>query len=170
MIFSSKISEGGKKALKELQKEFSWTDDQLDYLIACMAFESNLNPKATNPYSGAVGLIQFMPAICKAYGTTTMEMLGRSFVGQIAYVKKHFLPYYKRTKTLSDMYMAIFMPSFIGKPEEAVIFDKATKPISYNQNKGLDINKDGKITKLKASLMVLKRYQAGLKDQDNGKD
>lgn len=166
MIFSSKISEDGKKALKELQKEFSWTDDQLDYLIACMAFESNLNPKATNPYSGAVGLIQFMPNICKAYGTTTMEMLGRSFVGQIPYVKKHFQPYYKRTKTLSDMYMAIFMPSFIGKPEEAVIFDKATKPISYNQNKGLDINKDGKITKLEASLMVLKRYQAGLKDQD----
>lgn len=167
MIFSSKISEDGKKALKELQKEFSWTDDQLDYLIACMAFESNLNPKATNPYSGAVGLIQFMPSICKAYGTTTMEMLGRSFVGQIPYVKKHFQPYYKRTKTLSDMYMAIFMPSFIGKPEETVIFDKATKPISYNQNKGLDINKDGKITKMEASLMVLKRYQNGLKDQDS---
>ena len=166
MIFSSKISEDGKKALKDLQQEFSWTDDQLDYLIACMAFESNLDPKAVNKYSGAVGLIQFMPAICKAYGTTTMEMLGRSFVGQIPYVKKHFQPYYKRTKTLSDMYMAIFMPSFIGKPEEAVIFDKTTKPISYNQNKGLDINKDGKITKLEASLMVLKRYQAGLKDQD----
>lgn len=166
MIFSSKISEDGKKALKELQQEFSWTNDQLDYLIACMAFESNLNPKATNPYSGAVGLIQFMPNICKAYGTTTMEMLGRSFVGQIPYVKKHFQPYYKRTKTLSDMYMAIFMPSFIGKPEEAIIFDKTTKPISYNQNKGLDINKDGKITKLEASLMVLKRYQNGLKDQD----
>lgn len=168
MIFSSKISEDGKKALKELQQEFSWTNDQLDYLIACMAFESNLNPKATNPYSGAVGLIQFMPNICKAYGTTTMEMLGRSFVGQIPYVKKHFQPYYKRTKTLSDMYMAIFMPSFIGKPEEAVIFDKTTKPVSYNQNKGLDINKDGKITKMEASLMVLKRYQAGLKDQDKG--
>lgn len=166
MIFSSKISEDGKKALKELQQEFSWTNDQLDYLIACMAFESNLNPKATNPYSGAVGLIQFMPNICKAYGTTTMEMLGRSFVGQIPYVKKHFQPYYKRTKTLSDMYMAIFMPSFIGKPEEAIIFDKTTKPISYNQNKGLDINKDGKITKLEASLMVLKRYQNGLKDQN----
>ena len=166
MIFSSKISEDGKKALKDLQQEFSWTDDQLDYLIACMAFESNLNPKATNPYSGAVGLIQFMPNICKAYGTTTMEMLGRSFVGQIPYVKKHFQPYYKRTKTLSDMYMAIFMPSFIGKSEEAIIFDKTTKPISYNQNKGLDINKDGKITKLEASLMVLKRYQAGLKDQN----
>lgn len=166
MIFSSKISEDGKKALKDLQQEFSWTDDQLDYLIACMAFESNLNPKAVNKYSGAVGLIQFMPSICKAYGTTTMEMLGRSFVGQIPYVKKHFQPYYKRTKTLSDMYMAIFMPSFIGKPEEAVIFDRSTKPISYNQNKGLDINKDGKITKLEASLMVLKRYQNGLKDQD----
>lgn len=165
MIFSSKIPEDGKKALLQLQKDFNWSDDQLDYLIACMAFESNLNPKAVNKYSGAVGLIQFMPSICKSYNTSSMEMLGRSFAEQIVYVKKHFLPYYKRVNTLSDMYMAIFMPSFIGKPEDSVIFSKSTKPISYNQNAGLDINKDGTITKMEASLMVLKRYQAGLKDK-----
>ena len=164
MIYNSKIPNDAKEALRSLQRKFSWTDDQLDYLIACMAFESNLNPQAVNKYSGAVGLIQFMPSICKAYGTTADEMLKRSFVEQIPYVEKHFQPYYKRTKSLSDMYMAIFMPSFIGKPEEAVIFDKTTKPISYNQNKGLDINKDGRITKLEASLMVLKRYERGLQD------
>lgn len=164
MIYNSKIPNDAKEALRSLQRKFSWTDDQLDYLIACMAFESNLNPQAVNKMSKAVGLIQFMPSICKAYGTTADEMLKRSFVEQIPYVEKHFQPYYKRTKTLSDMYMAIFMPSFIGKPEEAVIFDKTTKPISYNQNKGLDINKDGKITKLEASLMVLKRYERGLQD------
>lgn len=164
MIYNSKIPNDAKEALRSLQRKFSWTDDQLDYLIACMAFESNLNPQAVNKMSKAVGLIQFMPSICKAYGTTADEMLKRSFVEQIPYVEKHFQPYYKRTKSLSDMYMAIFMPSFIGKPEEAVIFDKTTKPISYNQNKGLDINKDGKITKLEASLMVLKRYERGLQD------
>lgn len=164
MIYNSKIPNDAKEALRSLQHRFSWTDDQLDYLIACMAFESNLNPQAVNKYSGAVGLIQFMPSICKAYGTTADEMLKRSFVEQIPYVEKHFQPYYKRTKSLSDMYMAIFMPSFIGKPEEAVIFDKTTKPISYNQNKGLDISKDGRITKLEASLMVLKRYERGLQD------
>lgn len=164
MIYNSKIPNDAKEALRSLQRKFSWTDDQLDYLIACMSFESNLNPQAVNKMSKAVGLIQFMPSICKAYGTTADEMLKRSFAEQVLYVEKHFQPYYKRTQSLSDMYMAIFMPSFIGKPEEAVIFDKATKPISYNQNKGLDINKDGKITKLEASLMVLKRYERGLQD------
>ena len=89
-----------------------------------MCFESNLNPKAKNKTSGAVGLIQFMPNICKAYGTTADEMLKRSFIGQLPYVKKHFLPYYKRTKTLSDMYMAILMPKYIGYAEDYVIFSR----------------------------------------------
>ena len=51
MIYSSKISPQGKRALKDLQRCFSWTDEQLDYLIACIAFESNLNPFAKNKVS-----------------------------------------------------------------------------------------------------------------------
>lgn len=166
MIFSSKISEESKKALKDLQQEFGWTDDQLDYLIACMAFESNLNPQAVNPVSKAVGLIQFMPNICKAYGTTSEEMLSRSFEEQIPYVMKHFQPYYKRTKTLSDMYMAILMPKYIGKPEDTAIFSILASPVQYRQNKGLDTNKDGVITKQEATSMVYSRYVKGLRDID----
>ena len=105
MIYSGILSEEQKQGLRDLQKLFSWNDDQLDYLIACMAFESGLDPKARNSVSGAVGLIQFMPAICKAYGTTAQEMRRKSFVGQLPYVIEHFKPYYKRTKTLSDMYI-----------------------------------------------------------------
>lgn len=164
MIYSSKISPQGKRALRTLQKTFSWNDDQLDYLIACMAFESNLNPKAVNSVSKAVGLIQFMPSICKAYGTTSEEMLARSFEEQIPYIIKHFLPYYKRTKTLSDMYMAILMPKYIGKPEDTPIFSILDTPTQYRQNKGLDLNKNGVITKKEASSMVYSRYQKGLLD------
>ena len=115
MIYSSILSDEQKAGLRNVQKTFDWNDDQLDYLIACMAFESGLDPKARNKVSGAVGLIQFMPAICKAYGTTAEEMRRKSFVEQLPYVIEHFKPYYKRTKTLSDMYMAILMPKFIGK-------------------------------------------------------
>ena len=162
MIYKSKIPADAQIALKNLQKKFGWTDDQLDYLIACMAFESNLNPQAVNKVSKAVGLIQFMPNICKAYGTTSDEMVKRSFTEQIPYVEKHFLPYYKRTKTLSDMYMAILMPKYIGYTENAVLF--FDPKLNYKQNKGLDLDKDGKITKKEASSLVQKRYDKGLQD------
>lgn len=163
MIYASRLTTAEKDALKQLQNDFSWNDDQLNYLIACMCFESNLNPKAKNKTSGAVGLIQFMPAICKAYGTTADEMLKRSFIGQLPYVKKHFLPYYKRTKTLSDMYMAILMPKYIGYAEDYVIFSEGAK---YEQNKALDRNKDHRVTKAEACYYVFKRYDEGLKDAD----
>lgn len=163
MIYASRFTAEEKAALKQLQADFSWNDDQLNFLIACMAFESNLNPQAKNKTSGAVGLIQFMPNICKAYGTTADEMLKRSFVEQLPYVKKHFLPYYKRTKTLSDMYMAILMPKFIGFTDDYVIFSEGAK---YDQNKGLDQNKDHYITKAEACKYVFNRYAEGLKDVD----
>ena len=66
MIYASRFTAEEKAVLKQLQADFSWNDDQLNFLIACMAFESNLNPQAKNKTSGAVGLIQFMPNICKA--------------------------------------------------------------------------------------------------------
>jgi len=166
MIYSSRIPDAGKTALRQLQKDFRWTDDQLDWLIACMAFESNLNPQAVNKMSKAVGLIQFMPNICKAYGTTAENMGKLSFAEQIPYVKKHFLPYYRRIASLSDMYMAIFKPVYIGKPDDTVIVSKAIKNIEYAQNKGLDLNKNGEITKLEASYLVVKRYQQGLNDRE----
>lgn len=160
MIYSGILSEEQKQGLRDLQKLFSWNDDQLDYLIACMAFESGLDPKARNSVSGAVGLIQFMPAICRAYGTTAQEMRRKSFVEQLPYVIEHFKPYYKRTKTLSDMYMAILMPKFIGKPENSPVFVNGKQ---YEQNKGLDLNKDHVVTKQEAAKLVLRRYEQGKK-------
>ena len=79
---------------------------------------------------------------------------------------KHFQPYYKRTKTLSDMYMAILMPKYIGKPEDTAIFSILASPVQYRQNKGLDTNKDGVITKQEATSMVYSRYVKGLRDID----
>lgn len=161
MIYNSKLTEEQKLSLKKLQADFAWNDNQLDYLLACMAFESGLDPHARNKISGAVGLIQFMPVICKAYGTTATEMRQKSFVEQIPFIKIHFKPYYKRTKTLSDMYMAILMPKFIGKPEDTPVFVNGK---AYDQNKGLDHNKDHIVTKQEACLLVRRCYDRGLKD------
>ena len=160
MIYAKKLTGEQRQSLKNLQAKFEWSDSQLDYLIACMAFESGLNPAAKNKMSGAVGLIQFMPAICRAYGTTADEMRKRTFEEQIPYVEKHFQPYCKRVKTLPDMYMAILMPKFIGKPDDAPVF---VNGVAYEQNKGLDRNKDHVVTKKEAASLVQKRYEEGLK-------
>ena len=158
MIYSSILSDEQKAGLRNVQKTFDWNDDQLDYHIACIAFESGLDHKARTKVSGALGLIQFMPAICKAYGTTAEEMRRKSFVEQLPYVIEHFKPYYKRTKTLSDMYMAILMPKFIGKSEDSPVFVNGKQ---YEQNKGLDLNKDHVVTKQEAAKLVLRRYEQG---------
>ena len=83
-----------------------------------------------------------------------------NFSAQIKLVKRYFQPYYKRTKTLNDMYMAIFMPYYIGKPDNAILSSEGER--AYNQNKALDKNKDGKITKEEACIYVNHIYKKGL--------
>ena len=46
MIYRNLFNKENYEALRDLQVSFSWSNQQLDYLIACMKFESNLNPAA----------------------------------------------------------------------------------------------------------------------------
>ena len=43
-------------------------------------------------------------------------------------------------------------PAAVGKPDDHVLFSAGTK--TYDQNKGLDIDKDGKVTKSEAATKV----------------
>ena len=42
-----------------------------DYLVNVMSIESGFNPAATNVYTGATGLIQFIPATAVCAGVLT---------------------------------------------------------------------------------------------------
>ena len=159
MIYLNLFNQDEQIALNNLKDSFCWTTQQLDYLIACMKFESNLNPKAENKLSHAVGLIQFMPTTCKSLGITSDEMLALDFCKQLKYVKLYFKPYFRKVKTLNDMYMAILMPKFIGADDDVNIF---SKKIQYKQNIGLDFNKDKIITKSEACRRVQHIYDVGL--------
>lgn len=158
MIYLNLFNQDEQIALNNLKDSFCWTTQQLDYLIACMKFESNLNPKAVNKLSHAVGLIQFMPATCKSLGITSDEMLALDFCKQLDFVKSYFKTYFRKVKTLNDMYMAILMPKFIGASDDTNIFSKA---IQYKQNIGLDLNKDRIITKSEACRRVQHIYDVG---------
>lgn len=139
-------------------------------LSACIAFESRWDPAAYNAASGASGLIQFMPGprgSAVALGTTTDAIRRMSRVEQLELVRRYFAPYVGKLRTLSDVYMAILWPRAVGKPEDYVLFSAAdTESRAYVQNKGLDVNADGVITKAEATAFVARRLQEGLLPQN----
>ncbi|MBU0457713.1 MAG: lytic transglycosylase domain-containing protein [Nanoarchaeota archaeon] len=131
-----------------------------NYLLAVIYFETGgtFSPSQKNAAgSGATGLIQFMPNTAIALGTTTEELAKMSQVEQMDYVKKYFQTVGAgRLSSLSDVYMAVLYPKAIGESEDYVLFKSPTT--AYKQNKGLDTDKDGQITKQEASSKVLASY------------
>lgn len=141
------------------------TDDGLNKLMSCMAWESgrSFNASVTNMAgSGAVGLIQFMPSTAQALGTTTAKLMAMTPEDQLNYVWKYFSSYKGKLKTLGDLYMAILWPAGVGQSETFVLWDSKTRPTTYRQNSGLDINKDGVITKAEATAKVTAMMTEGL--------
>jgi hypothetical protein len=128
-----------------------------DHLMACMAWETGrtFSPSVRNMAgSGATGLIQFMPATAAGMGTTTGALAKMSAIAQLDYVERYFAPYRGRMRNLGDVYMAILWPAGIGKADDWVLWDRATRPTTYRQNAGIDINRDGRITRAEALAKV----------------
>ena len=119
-------------------------------LVAIMKQESGVNPAAVNKQSGATGLIQFMPDTARRLGTSVEELRTMSAVEQLDYVYKYFkMVGVKPGMELGDLYMAVFMPKYVGADDSTVLGKDGASGFSgkvYAQNKGLDRNKDGSIT------------------------
>lgn len=117
-----------------------------EWLLAVMYIESRINPYAVNKYSGATGLIQFMPATAKSLGTTTAELLNMTAVDQLDYVYLYLKPYTGKMHSLMDVYFAIFFPAAIGKPSDYVLqTSKLSAGLIASQNPAYDINSDSEI-------------------------
>ena len=122
------------------------------YLWAVMGFETGgtFDPAQKNlAGSGAVGLIQFMPETLKEWGVTTEQAAKMTRVEQLDLVRKHLKRWTKPGDDFRDVYMSILYPVAAGKPNDFVLFEKGST--AYTQNKGLDLNGDGTITKEEAS-------------------
>ena len=119
-------------------------------LMAIFKQESGVNPAAVNATSGATGLIQFMPDTATRLGTSTSELKKMTATEQLAYVYKYFkMVGVKAGMGLGDLYMAVFMPKYVGADDNTVLGKSGSSGFSgkvYAQNKGLDRNKDGTIT------------------------
>ena len=131
--------------VKENKKEFALKVADIcnqlnikpNWLMFVMWFESRLNPQAVNPISGATGLIQFMPSTARGLGTTTDVLKRMSNVQQLDYVLAYLRPYKGRMKRWVDVYLAVFYPKAMGKPDFVITSDIVAK-----QNKIFDLNND----------------------------
>jgi hypothetical protein len=143
-----------------------WIDPS--WLMACMAFESGgtFRPDIRNAAgSGAVGLIQFMPGTAAALGTTTEALAAMTATEQLDFVLAYFRPGGRRLKGLNDLYMEILWPEAVGKPDDFVLFDRSDPdhPAHYVQNAGLDLDRNGRITRGEACARVQAKLQEGLR-------
>ncbi len=161
----------GAKVTKEFKLKVIEVCERLeinpDYLMSCMAFETGetFSPSVRNPNGSATGLIQFMSNTARSLGTTTNELAGMSSVEQMDYVERYFKPYTGKLKTIEDVYMVIFCPRAVGKPDSYTLYDEGR---SYSDNKGLDLNKDNAITKYEAGFKVREKLKLGMKEGYRG--
>lgn len=135
---------------KKLEKVASELGVDSKALMAIFKQESGVNPKAVNAMSGATGLIQFMPDTARRLGTTTEDLRNMTAVEQLDYVYKYFkMVGVKPGMQLGDLYMAVFMPKYVGAADDTVLGQAGAPGFSgkvYDQNRGLDKDKDGAIT------------------------
>jgi hypothetical protein len=155
----------GAKVSPTFRDRVWWICDELgidpDWLMACMHWESGGSFSAgvrNAAGSGAVGLIQFMPKTAVTLGTTVDKLAAMTAEDQLNFVYRYFLPYDGKLKSLADTYMAILWPAAIGKPDSYAIFSEG---IAYKQNAGLDVNKDGTVTKVECAAKVMERLVQG---------
>lgn len=138
-------------------------------LLAVMKFETGgeLDSKTKNRAgSGATGLIQFMPSTAKELTgadskKAAIEILeSMSPTEQLDYVEKYLSPFKGKLKSLEDLYMAVLYPKAVGKDLDYPLFKekdytKVKKELdAYWLNRGLDLNKDGIVTKEEAASKV----------------
>lgn len=135
-------------------------------LLGVMNSESGLNPTARNKHSGAIGLIQFTGIAIKdlnqAYGLnlTKDKIAKMSAMEQLDLVEKYLMRAksyrFKSNETLdsADLYAVVYRPAFAGKN----IIARRSDGDTYHLNKGLDLNKDGVISREDLAQAVQRKH------------
>lgn len=160
MCFKEYVKSNREDFLIKTQKIACELGIDANWLMFVMYFESRLNPKAENPYSGATGLIQFMPNTARSLGTTVEELAEMTNLQQLDYVFAYLKPHKGKMHSWVDVYLAVFYPAAMRKPDTWAI----TRPIVAKQNPVFDINKDGKITIAEIKTALRNNIPAKYKD------
>jgi hypothetical protein len=121
-------------------------------LAAIVQIESGGDPGKVNDKSGASGLIQWMPDTAELYGTTVRKIRSMTTAEQLPLAERYWRDAYRRgpPSDVGDYYMGVFMPDFMGAPENQILSLKGLDAVKgtsvYDQNAGLDWDRDGMLT------------------------
>lgn len=155
MIYENLVTENKAAFLAKVQQVAAQLGIPSDWLMVVFKIESNLNHRAVNPYTGATGLIQFMPSTARSLGTSVEALQKMSNVEQLDYVYKYFAPYRGRLTSILDLYTVTFFPRALGKTDDYILqTDTLAAGTIAAQNRPYDLNKDNQITygELKAAI------------------
>lgn len=126
------------------------------WLVCAFYNESGLNPLAKNSI-GAVGLNQMMPATLAGLGVDPETFRTGGVEYQLQVMQQFFAPIKGKIKRAGDLYLFNFFPAAIinnypmdfaiGKAGDTSKLYGLSRDLIYQQNKGLDYNGNGEITR-----------------------
>ncbi len=121
---------------------------QPEWLMSVMYSESRFDAAAINlKGSGAVGLIQFMPATATEINTTPEKLKQMTHTEQLEFVYSYLAMIkakYGNFDSLTKLYLAILYPKALNGDYCYTLYAKPS--IAFKQNSGLDEDKDGRVT------------------------
>lgn len=159
LVWGAKVDQDFRAKVREIADRLGFDPN---WIMSVIAFETGRSflPSTRNKLSGATGLIQFIPSTARGLGTTTQALANMTAVEQLEYVYKHFQPKASQIRNMADCYMQVLCPAAVGKPDDYVLWTSGS--IEYTQNRGLDTNHDGTITKGEAAERVDRMFKEGL--------
>jgi hypothetical protein len=138
--WKKKLTPELQTAVKALAK--TWDLDP-NWICLAIYLESRWNPTAVNPSTYASGLWQALPNTAEQMGIAPLKTY--TPVTQVSLLGK-YLTYVRQSpgsiKSQTDLYLAIFYPAAIGKPEDWKFPD-----LVYKYNKSFDADASTVITK-----------------------
>ena len=130
------------------------------WLMAVMDAESGFRASVSNRKgSGAVGLIQFMPATAEELSVSAFRLKQMNPLQQLEYVFRYFQQVrdrYGDYTDLTDFYLAVLYPKARHQSPCFTLYAKPSK--AYNQNAGLDQDKDGRVTVHDVDLLMQRKF------------
>ena len=119
-----------------------------DWLMAVMHAESRFDASISNRQgSGATGLIQWMPKTIAEYDITIDQLRNLNHVEQLDFAYRYLDDQRKRHgnyQSLTNLYLAILYPNALGKEYCHTLYANPSQ--AYKMNKGLDGDRDGRVT------------------------
>lgn len=128
-----------------------------NWLMIVMRFETanTFSPTVKNKGAEAYGLIQFTNNGISGLGVTLAQLRAMTAVQQLDWVEKYLARYKGRMTDLYQVYLAVFSPAYIGRPDAQKVYVSPNS--SYALNAALDVNKDNVIT-VGEIKQTIKRY------------